>query len=201
MAPMNRTINAFLLLVFLLGGLSASATALASEWGCQVMLCLSDKRGPMTEEKCRPPIDMLYDRLRNGGSMPTCDESNGYNVKRVVNPYDMCPQGLAETSGWVASATDKNRPWKASGASQRPNEDGSTTYGVLACVGTQVETYQVAEACADAGGGGDAGTTWNCTPAHTVRVFDQVMPLPPQSSTRAIELYNSGGQLQQRLHY
>lgn len=49
-----------------------SLSARADDWGCEVLLCLSDPRGPTTESECRPPIEKLYDVLKRGGSFPSC---------------------------------------------------------------------------------------------------------------------------------
>ncbi|EJH9638093.1 TPA: hypothetical protein QDC27_002655 [Burkholderia cepacia ATCC 25416] len=47
--------------------------ALADGWGCQVLICLSDPRGPESEKECVPPIEKLWDALRHGNPFPTCD--------------------------------------------------------------------------------------------------------------------------------
>lgn len=197
---MSRTIKPFLLLVSLGACMMVSEGARASDWGCKVLLCLSDPRGPRTETECVPPIDKLYETLARGGSMPGCEQANGSKMRRVFNPYGVCPSGLVETTGWVASAAERNRPWQATGKASKPNEDGSQSYGVMACVGSQTDAYRVEESC-EGFGGGDSGTTWKCTPAHTVRVFDQVVPLPPNMSGRAIEIFDGSGTLQKRVHY
>jgi hypothetical protein len=53
--------------------------ALADDWGCQVMLCLADPRGPETESQCVPPIEKLWSELRKGHAFPTCDFASSYN--------------------------------------------------------------------------------------------------------------------------
>lgn len=53
--------------------LAPAAPAHADSWGCQVMLCLSDPRGPETEGGCVPPIEKLWDELAHGHPFPTCD--------------------------------------------------------------------------------------------------------------------------------
>lgn len=46
----------------------------ARRWlGCQVLICLSDPRGPESEKECVPPIEKLWDALRHGNPFPTCD--------------------------------------------------------------------------------------------------------------------------------
>ncbi len=53
--------------------LMPAAPAHADGWGCQVMLCLSDPRGPEAEGACVPPIEKLWDELAHGHPFPTCD--------------------------------------------------------------------------------------------------------------------------------
>lgn len=61
------------------GAVGNPVLALADDWGCQVMLCLSDPRGPETESACVPPIEKLWTALRKGNPFPTCDFSSSYN--------------------------------------------------------------------------------------------------------------------------
>jgi hypothetical protein len=49
-----------------------SAPAAAGDWGCEVLLCLSNPGGPTQYAACVPPIDRLWARLALGGSFPTC---------------------------------------------------------------------------------------------------------------------------------
>jgi len=63
-------------LIFICGVISAFATpchAFADAWGCQVLLCLADPRGPETEAECKPPIEKLWNALEHGKPFPTCD--------------------------------------------------------------------------------------------------------------------------------
>ncbi|WP_429440833.1 hypothetical protein [Paraburkholderia sp. GAS33] len=50
-----------------------SRFALADDWGCQVVLCLADPRGPEAESACVPPIGKLWTALRHGDPFPTCN--------------------------------------------------------------------------------------------------------------------------------
>ena len=61
------------------------ALASADEWGCQVMLCLSDPRGPEAEGACVPPIEKLWDHLAHGHPFPTCD---------VMESWDSLPKEM-----------------------------------------------------------------------------------------------------------
>ena len=50
-----------------------SHTVLADQWGCEVLLCLSNPAGPTAVKECEPPIHRLWDHLRDGHEFPTCD--------------------------------------------------------------------------------------------------------------------------------
>ena len=52
--------------------LSSSQNARADDWGCQVILCLSNPGGPTQYAQCRPPVKKLWRWLARGKSFPTC---------------------------------------------------------------------------------------------------------------------------------
>jgi hypothetical protein len=63
-------------------------TARADEWGCQVMLCLSNPGGPEQYSECVPPVERLWAALRNGDPFPTCDAgAEGSQGTLAVNPF------------------------------------------------------------------------------------------------------------------
>jgi hypothetical protein len=45
----------------------------ADDWGCQVILCLSNPGGPEQYGECVPPIEKLWNALRHGDPFPTCN--------------------------------------------------------------------------------------------------------------------------------
>lgn len=49
----------------------------ADDWGCQVLLCLSNPGGPELYSACVPPIERLWSALRHGDCFPTCDFGAG----------------------------------------------------------------------------------------------------------------------------
>lgn len=58
-----------------LGLFAASAPpASASDWGCEVLLCLATPGSPTTYGACVPPITKLWSALARGGAFPTCTE-------------------------------------------------------------------------------------------------------------------------------
>lgn len=48
-------------------------SAFASDWGCQVILCLANPQGPTAVSECVPPIEKLWDELSKGHGFPSCD--------------------------------------------------------------------------------------------------------------------------------
>lgn len=77
-----------------------SAPVFASEYGCQVLLCLANPAsngGPRGVAECRPIINKLEDDLTHGRPFPTCDLADGNDgstyARRVFDYYDPCPSG------------------------------------------------------------------------------------------------------------
>ncbi len=66
------------------GALSLTAVptpARASDFGCQVLLCLSNPGGATQYSQCVPPITKLWGQLASGKAFPTC---GGAGVVRAV---------------------------------------------------------------------------------------------------------------------
>lgn len=61
------------IILMLAAGL-VSGNALASDYGCRVLLCLANPNGPEAVSECVPPIERLYDDLAEGRPFPTCEE-------------------------------------------------------------------------------------------------------------------------------
>jgi hypothetical protein len=83
-----------------------STAARASDWGCKVLLCLSDPRGPETESACVPPIQALWRALAHGDPFPTCDLASGPNGPSFARPgvgfYNACPAGTTALASGLA---------------------------------------------------------------------------------------------------
>lgn len=60
------------MLVASLIAVAAAQPARASDWGCQVVLCLATPGSPTTYAQCVPPITKLWQHLAVGGVFPTC---------------------------------------------------------------------------------------------------------------------------------
>ncbi|CCV09563.1 conserved exported hypothetical protein [Mesorhizobium metallidurans STM 2683] len=102
------------ILKFLLGGAVAIAGAAAlpsqskaSEWGCQVLLCLSgDWQGTPS---CHPPIYKLIAAMEAPGfDWPTCPQANSSAAK--FEKYADCPPGWQAVGG-----NDSDRPGMGQG--------------------------------------------------------------------------------------
>ena len=67
---MRRTILATIAALGMTGGWTAPARA--SDWGCEVLLCLSNPGGATQFPQCAPPISKLWSDLATGRAFPTC---------------------------------------------------------------------------------------------------------------------------------
>lgn len=80
----------FLLLVLL------TQSAYADDWGCQVMLCMSNPAGPMAVAECVPPMQRLYDAMsRKGFKWPTCDQAGKLDTPK---PFTIDPTAAPFTT-------------------------------------------------------------------------------------------------------
>ncbi len=63
-------------------------SAYASDWGCQVVLCLATPGSPTKYAECVPPITKLWNALAMGGSFPTCT-GVAIKTKKAKHGYDL----------------------------------------------------------------------------------------------------------------
>ncbi|MBM2715584.1 hypothetical protein JQK88_31170 [Mesorhizobium caraganae] len=98
------TILKFLLLgaVAIVGTAALPSQSQASEWGCQVLLCLSgDWQGTPS---CHPPIYKLIAAMEAPGfDWPTCPQANSSAAR--FEKYEDCPPGWQAVGG-----NDSDRP-------------------------------------------------------------------------------------------
>lgn len=71
---------------------SASVTQ-ADEWGCEVLLCISNPGGATEFPECRPPIERLWSHLAKGRAFPTCSGLGVSTAKPRYEPY-YCNEGF-----------------------------------------------------------------------------------------------------------
>lgn len=163
--------------------------AMADDWGCQVLLCLSDPRGATTEAQCRPPIEKLWKHLRRGKPFPTCamagsaaSRTGSYAVQSQ-DYFDPCPEGTTVSrDSLVALAPPAGQqPRVQRSGNGQADQDGKLL--PRACVGKVVGSIV-----------DSTGSTNQIT-----HVYDRIEWQQPQVS-RAIDVYVDG-QLNRRVRY
>lgn len=102
-----RTIPALMLLA----GLSAAAHA--DDYGCKVMLCMANPKGPMAEATCRPPIErLLRERAqRRPPAYPSCPEASPSTMAFNFRLYNDCPAGSAASNEGEYSVQMSDALW------------------------------------------------------------------------------------------
>lgn len=165
----------------------------AADWGCEVLLCLSNPAGPTAVKECKPPIHRLWDHLRHGHEFPTCDMAKSDKgrsfPKQGFNYYDRCPlgtQALAKGERAVAGSKLNHvgilRGTAATGTVEVGigNGDGFSNWNRYSrpqrktCVAAKV------------------GVTWQSNDGRTrypVTIYDRIVNFPPHSSPNIIDIY------------
>ncbi|RKF41889.1 hypothetical protein BCY90_16470 [Agrobacterium deltaense] len=80
-------------------------SARADDWGCQVILCLSNPGGPTQYGECRPPIEKLWSWLAKGRSFPTCTGVGFQSSRPRYEPY-YCNAGYRLSAGYGPRGSD-----------------------------------------------------------------------------------------------
>ncbi|MFM0727962.1 hypothetical protein PQQ53_30280 [Paraburkholderia strydomiana] len=88
---------------FVGASIMAPGTARAGDWGCQVILCLSNPGGPEQYGECVPPIGRLWAALRHGDPFPACDfgagGSQGTSAVNIFASASYCREDLLYWGG------------------------------------------------------------------------------------------------------
>jgi len=90
--------------------------ARADQWGCEVLLCMSNPSGPEAVGQCVPPMQRFYNVLKHGGSRPTCPESGwsgniGYQPLTCPDGFDLTRRDVGQGLQPICeSATGATRP-------------------------------------------------------------------------------------------
>lgn len=71
--------------------------ARADDWGCQVILCLSNPGSSTQYAECQPPIRKLWSELAKGRSFPTCSGLRFQASRPRYEPY-FCNDGYRLTT-------------------------------------------------------------------------------------------------------
>lgn len=192
----------------------------ASQWGCEVLLCLSNPGGPMQFGECVPPITRLFDALSKvpPDPFPTCTLADGGTpgnyAQQLRSFYDPCPPGTTDAAEGEQLAEGTKKPglpaYKYNSVAgfnitqsahvNLPNyqcnkEKGSCSpirdKGPKACVANKTGRYTYT---VTTGYGKDKDST-----TYGVNVYQKVIWQQPQSP-RAIDVYIDGS-LFKRVHW
>ena len=165
----------------------------ADDWGCEVLLCLSNPAGPTAVEQCKPPIQRLWDHLRHVHDFPTCDMAKSDKGRSFAKQgfiyYDMCPlgtQALANGERAVEGTT-----LKRVGLFPRAATTGTVQAGIGDGDGYPIwDRYAGPQAKTSIGA--KVGMTWQSNDGRShypVTIYDRIVTLPPHSSPNIIDVY------------
>jgi hypothetical protein len=96
---MNRvTLTSIATILSVVTWVSSPDRSVASEWGCEVLLCASSSNPSWRGvPACHPPMNRLISAMGKGGfSWPTCREAG--TGKPGYEAYDECPAGWSNAS-------------------------------------------------------------------------------------------------------
>jgi len=191
----RRAFGKFLGTFGLLVALGAMPAAHASDWGCEVLLCLSNPAGPTAVAECVPPITQLWNALANFQPFPTCGlaSATGSYASPGMNYYNACPAGTTALAAGVMAVQATS-----AGAVSGVAVDGlavvqvgiGTGDGLLPQVdGGGIASPMPAKTCV---GGSPLGQVTVLTSSgtwSTATVYSQVVSLPAQASGSVIDVY------------
>jgi hypothetical protein len=83
-----------LVLLSVVLNISFASVAKADDWACEVLLCLSNPKGPTAVAPCVPPIKKLWRELAKGHAFPTCIMGSGNGGNGASHRFadaDFCP--------------------------------------------------------------------------------------------------------------
>ncbi len=84
-------------------------SAYADDWGCQVMLCMSNPAGPMAVAECVPPMQRLYDAMsKKGFKWPTCDLAGKPDTPKPFTIDPAAPPFKGEASNTTGNGVGGN---------------------------------------------------------------------------------------------
>ena len=167
-----------------------SNLAHADDWGCEVLMCLSNPNGPMAVPQCVPPITRLYEglSLKHPIPFPSCDfDSGGYGnswAQQTNTYYELCPNGTQELAiGELAAFQSLVLVGIGSGNDVSSNPDGGMPRKV--CVGNLTGTTSIQDQ--------DGNYV-------TAGIYEPTVVLDASGHSRAIDVY-VGGSLYRRVYW
>ena len=155
-------------------------SAHASDYGCQVLLCLANPAGPTAVSQCIPPITRLWQDLASFRGFPSCDEASASGARAVIGSsyFDPCPEGTtalaADQYGVLPPLTD---PYAGIGSGDNLQPDENNMLPGKVCVGNRVGTANVWIGPEDTGG------------YQAIGVYDRLVLLDAAANPRTIDVY------------
>lgn len=164
----------------------------SDDYGCTVLLCLANPKGPKAADGCAPSIDRLFNDLKRGRAFPSCDMANAPSGSaRAVhgtNYFDNCPAGTsALADGTYAMQGKEAREYYIGMGEGQGGFIGSQ--GQKICVGQQIGQTAI-------GLSSDDGSVMTVP----VGIYDRIVSLAPNSSPRYIDVLING-QLYNRVRW
>lgn len=190
------------------------AATLADEYGCKVLLCLSDPQGPLTQTECRPPIQRFIagQNRRPRDPFPSCPEGAPVTMLPSERLYDDCPDGtrildagalavemtraaLQQMSG--IPSTKQPAPVRA-----RTLPQGIDTHvGIGEGAGRVLEGVRQNRICVGSPIGMlHVGSGYNDSSETSYGVFERVEILPAAAAARTVDIM-VGGKLLRSVRY
>lgn len=178
----------------------AAATP-AAPWGCVVLLCLANPRGPTSIVQCVEPIRRLWSALRSRQPFPTCPMAQGLRggayARLGTDYYDPCPPGTAEVpAGRYVTAA--RATWLGTGTptpdGPAPGNDQLFYASTIATAAGDDPTAGPSRPRLCAAGYLGERIVLEAETMASVAVYRELVLVPPASSPNFVEvLLDSGG--------
>ncbi len=158
-------------------------TVRADDYGCKVLLCLANPKGPKAVAECVDPINRLYNDLRKGRSFPRCDLASAPSGNAYATPgtnwFDDCPAGLTPlgAGSYALQSNERNQFYQGIGS----GEGGAS--GQKVCVGNRTGSTQIGVPS------GNEDGTYSYVDAG---IYDRVVLLKPASTPNYIDVVING---------
>lgn len=181
---MRQCLFALVATILGVGMATASLPAHSDDYGCTVLLCLANPKGPKAADGCAPSIDRLFNDLRKGRPFPSCDMANTPDGRaqavQGTNYFDGCPAGTSALSdGSYAMQGVNAREYYIGMGEGQGGYVGSQ--GQKVCVGRLIGQTSIGQTA-------DDGTTYSIP----VGVYDRIVTLAPNNSPRYIDVLING---------
>lgn len=180
---MRSLLSAFVLIL----AAFAPITSYADDWGCEVLLCMSNPKGATDVAECVDPMQKLWKQLRKGKPFPKCDlgkGSSGTGAVQNVNHYPPCPAGTSPLPAGAVIDTGSGQLLRGFGSGDgmtpSPLRDGQPMPPLACVAGYKGAKTVVVDANTDS--------------AYEVEVsqYAQVSYFSPRASGSVVDVYIDG---------